>query len=267
MLLVVSTGTALVLLIFARRWIRSSPLRLTGAPRMTAGADRRARAPATRPNLLRSKSSVVYGLTHRGHPECDRVPGCSARSRPRPTAHRSGSAARRQRALLGLLLLARGRPVSVDTLTEELWHGAPPPGAAKTLRVYLSRLRSALADDAVIARPPGHALEVDVGRIDATRFETLLHEGREALARGAAGLAADRLGAALELWRGPALVRCCRRRNAGARGASPERASTRLPGGADRGGARSSAVTRSSSTTSSDSSRSSRFANGSGGSS
>ena len=112
---------------------------------------------------------------------------------------------RRQRALLGLLLLEAGRPVSVDTLTEELWAGAPPPGAAKSLRVYVSRLRSTLAADLVVARPPGYALEVDVDRIDATRFETLLHDGREALGRGAAGLAADRLGAALELWRGHAL--------------------------------------------------------------
>jgi len=112
---------------------------------------------------------------------------------------------RRQRALLALLLLEPGRPISVDRLMEELWHGEPPPGAEKTLRVYVSRLRSALAADAVIARPPGYVLEVEADRIDATRFERLFHEGRDALGRGAAGLAADRLGAALALWRGPAL--------------------------------------------------------------
>ena len=43
-------------------------------------------------------------------------------------------------------------------------------------------------------------------RLDVRRFERLLAEGHEALARGAAGLAADRLGAALALWRGPALA-------------------------------------------------------------
>ncbi len=112
---------------------------------------------------------------------------------------------RRQRALLALLLLEPGRAISVDKLMEELWHGDPPAGAEKTLRVYISRLRSALTDDPVIARPPGYVLEVEADRIDATRFERLLHDGHDALDRGAAGLAADRLGAALALWRGPAL--------------------------------------------------------------
>lgn len=111
---------------------------------------------------------------------------------------------RQQRALLALLLLEPGRPISVDVLTEELWHGKPPPGAAKSLRVYVSRMRSALAADVVVARPPGYALDVEPALIDATRFEALLQEGREALTRGAAGRAADRLVAALELWRGPA---------------------------------------------------------------
>jgi predicted ATPase/DNA-binding SARP family transcriptional activator len=112
---------------------------------------------------------------------------------------------RRQRALLALLLLEPGRPVSVDRLIDDLWHGHPPSGAEKTLRVYVSRLRSALADGVLVARPPGYVLEVEADRVDATRFERLLRDGRDALGRGAAGIAADRLGAALELWRGPAL--------------------------------------------------------------
>ncbi len=113
---------------------------------------------------------------------------------------------RRQRALLALLLLEPGRPVSIERLTEELWQGELPPGAEKTLRVYVSRLRSALAPDAVVAHPPGYLLAAEPARIDATRFERLLREGSAALERGATGLAADRLGAALELWRGPAFA-------------------------------------------------------------
>jgi predicted ATPase/DNA-binding SARP family transcriptional activator len=113
---------------------------------------------------------------------------------------------RRQRALLALLLLDAGRPVSVDKLTDELWHGEPPAGADKTLRVYISRLRSTLADGSLVARPPGYALEIAAERIDATRFERLVREGRDALGREAAGIAADRLAAALALWRGPALA-------------------------------------------------------------
>ena len=112
---------------------------------------------------------------------------------------------RRQRELLALLLLRPGQLVSADTLIDELWRGVPPPGAEGTLRVYVSRLRSALADESLPARAAGYALEVDADRVDVARFEGLLREGRDALARGAAGLAADRLGAALALWRGPAL--------------------------------------------------------------
>ena len=113
---------------------------------------------------------------------------------------------RRQRALLALLLLEPGRPVSSDRLIDELWLGSPPPGAEHALRVYVSRLRSALDDDTISAHAPGYALEIEADRIDAHRFEQLLRDGREALVRGAAGLAADRLGAALALWRGRALA-------------------------------------------------------------
>jgi predicted ATPase len=113
---------------------------------------------------------------------------------------------RRQRALLALLLLDPGRRVSTDRLIDELWPGTPPPGAAKTLRVYVSRLRAALGEEPLLARTPGYVLEIAADRLDARRFEQLLRDGREALARGAAGLAVDRLRGALALWRGPALA-------------------------------------------------------------
>ena len=75
-----------------------------------------------------------------------------------------------------------------------------------TLRVYVSRLRSALGEKTLIARPPGYVLDVESEQVDAWRFERLYREGRDALARGAAGYAADRLGAALALWHGPAFA-------------------------------------------------------------
>src|SRR6185437_12137692 len=112
---------------------------------------------------------------------------------------------RKQQALLALLLLDPGRPTSADALAEELWHGAPPAGWETTLRSYVSRLRRALGADAVDARGGGYVLGVQV-ETDARRFEQLLADGREALERGAAGLAADRLRTALDLWRGPALA-------------------------------------------------------------
>jgi predicted ATPase/DNA-binding SARP family transcriptional activator len=115
-------------------------------------------------------------------------------------------AARRHRALLALLLLNANRVVSPDRLIEELWAGRPPPGAVKTLRAYVSRLRSVVGGEVVRSRPPGYVLEIEPDQLDAHRFERLLDEGREARARGAAEEAAALLREALALWRGAALA-------------------------------------------------------------
>jgi predicted ATPase/DNA-binding SARP family transcriptional activator len=112
----------------------------------------------------------------------------------------------RQRALLALLALDPGRSVPAATVAEELWHGLPPVGAENTLRTYVSRLRQVLGRDAVVSQSGGYALTLDAERLDVCRFERLVREGRDALARGAAGLAAERISAALELWRGRALA-------------------------------------------------------------
>ena len=110
---------------------------------------------------------------------------------------------RRQRALLALLLLEPGRPVSADVLIEELWRGEAPSGATTTLRSYVSRLRTVLGVAAPIAGgSSGYALEVLPQRIDAARFEQLVRQGQDARARGAARAAADGLHEALALWRG-----------------------------------------------------------------
>jgi predicted ATPase/DNA-binding SARP family transcriptional activator len=116
---------------------------------------------------------------------------------------------RRQQALLALLALEPGRPVPTGRLAEELWQGAPPAGAETTLRSYVSRVRQALGRDAVVAQAGGYALALEPECLDVHRFERLVRQGRDALARGAAGLASERLGAALALWRGRALGDVC----------------------------------------------------------
>jgi YVTN family beta-propeller protein len=114
----------------------------------------------------------------------------------------------RQRALLALLLVHAGQIVSRDRLIEELWAGKPPPGASQSLDAYVSRLRKAFreagARDVLATRAPGYVLHA--GEIDAWRFETLVAQGREALAAGEAGRAAELLAGALALWRGPAYI-------------------------------------------------------------
>ena len=110
---------------------------------------------------------------------------------------------RRQRALLALLLVEAGRPLSADSLVEELWHGQPPAGASITLPSYVSRLRAALGPEIAIQNTAsGYILEVSPDQVDAIRFERLVREGVEALARGAARRAAERLRAGLALWHG-----------------------------------------------------------------
>lgn len=114
---------------------------------------------------------------------------------------------RQQRALLAMLVLCQGRPMSAGALAEELWQGRPPGGAGVTLRSYVSRLRRALQESVVLsAGSAGYSLAVAPEKVDAFRFERLAHEGREALARGATRRAAERLSEALGLWRGTALA-------------------------------------------------------------
>src|SRR5205814_383080 len=59
---------------------------------------------------------------------------------------------------------------------------------------------------ALVTRPPGYLLAADPDSIDLERFERLLATGREELTRSNPELAARALGAALALWRGPALA-------------------------------------------------------------
>src|SRR6187551_3653443 len=104
-------------------------------------------------------------------------------------AVREGEALRlggtRQRTLLALLLLERGRAVSPDRLAEGLWQGKPPAGASTTLPTYVSRLRGALGGDGLLhGDTAGYRLDVPAEHIDAERFERLVREGEEALARG-----------------------------------------------------------------------------------
>ena len=113
----------------------------------------------------------------------------------------------KQRAVLALLLVAAGRVVPAERLAEELWNGCPPPGAAGTLRSYVSRLRRLLRPDAaLIARGGGYALAAKPGQLDASGFEQLVGAGRDMLERGETAVAADRFRAALGLWRGRALA-------------------------------------------------------------
>jgi DNA-binding SARP family transcriptional activator/WD40 repeat protein len=115
----------------------------------------------------------------------------------------------RQRALLALLVTHANALVTTERLIEHLFGGAPSHGAANAVHVAVSRLRRALrcGDEALlVTRPGGYVLCLGPDQLDATRFERLLEEGRQAVAAGDPGAGAVRLREALALWRGPALA-------------------------------------------------------------
>jgi WD40 repeat protein/DNA-binding SARP family transcriptional activator len=112
----------------------------------------------------------------------------------------------RQRALLAVLLLNANKPVSAERIAVALWGEDAPPGAAKTVQVYVSRLRKALGDGALLSTTgASYQLAVQPGELDAERFENLVADGRRALKHGRAGEAATILRKALKLWRGQPL--------------------------------------------------------------
>jgi DNA-binding SARP family transcriptional activator len=103
--------------------------------------------------------------------------------------------------LLALLLLHRNEVVAADTLVDELWGERPPATAAKNVQVYVSHLRRALGDGALVTQAPGYVLRVEEGCLDAYRLRALVEEAREL----EPVQASERLREALALWRGPPL--------------------------------------------------------------
>jgi YVTN family beta-propeller protein len=111
-----------------------------------------------------------------------------------------------QRALLAVLLVHRGEPVSSDRLIDALWGERAPASAAKIVQGYVSNLRKVLGEGLLVTRGRAYLLQTELGQTDLDRFESLVAEGRRALQEGDAESAAGRLREALGLWRGPALA-------------------------------------------------------------
>jgi DNA-binding SARP family transcriptional activator len=127
----------------------------------------------------------------------------------------------KQRALVAALALSGGRAVAVDVIVDLLWGDAPPAGVAGTLQAYVSGLRRVLEPDrpprapatVLVTAPPGYALRLSPGALDAERFEKLVDEQHRLVQllspHGPPVLSADDLTActvaleeAVGLWRG-----------------------------------------------------------------
>jgi DNA-binding SARP family transcriptional activator/ABC-type transport system substrate-binding protein/DNA-binding beta-propeller fold protein YncE len=112
---------------------------------------------------------------------------------------------RKRQALLALLILNSGEVVARDRLIDELWGDDPPPTAAKTLQVHVSRLRRELGD-VLVTRGGGYLLAAQPEQVDLARFDRLVTEGRRALAEGQPEHASELLREGLALWRGAPLA-------------------------------------------------------------
>ena len=115
---------------------------------------------------------------------------------------------------LALLLLRANRIVDTTAIIDELWGDNPPRSAVTTTQTYIYQLRKSFAqassevdvDGLILTQAPGYGLRLDREQLDVAEFEHLAAEGSRLLTQGHAEAAADRLRAALALWRGPALA-------------------------------------------------------------
>lgn len=118
--------------------------------------------------------------------------------------------AAREEAVLGILLLHPNEVVSTERLIDELWGSSPSSTAAKTVQVYISRLRRALqaasGDQVVATRAPGYVVQLEPEQLDAARFERLVAHARAEAAEENPERAAETFRRALSLWRGRALA-------------------------------------------------------------
>jgi DNA-binding SARP family transcriptional activator len=114
------------------------------------------------------------------------------------------------RSLLACLLVRPGQLVPTESLIFELWGDNPPSTANNMVSIYVHRLRKEVIGDAegriLVRQAPGYLLRVAPGDVDIQVFEALVGQGRSELAAGREDRAAELLGEALGLWRGPLLT-------------------------------------------------------------
>lgn len=111
--------------------------------------------------------------------------------------------------LLAMLVLNAERVVPTEQLIAALWD-EPPASVTGQLQQLVSKLRRVIAAQpgaaaSVRHHSPGYVLRLATATSDLATFEAHAARGRAELAAGRAADAARSFGAALALWRGPAL--------------------------------------------------------------
>lgn len=112
----------------------------------------------------------------------------------------------KRRALLAILLLQRGQPISRERLIELLWGENAPDSAEESLFAHVSRLRRDIGKDRIRSVPGGYLLAVREEELDVLRFERDVEAGRRALAAQRWADASGVLAKALGQWQGSALA-------------------------------------------------------------
>ncbi|MFE3200142.1 BTAD domain-containing putative transcriptional regulator [Embleya sp. NPDC059237] len=117
----------------------------------------------------------------------------------------------RQRAVLALLLVARGGIITSDRLVDAVWGGSPPPRAQGALHAYVSHLRRRLEPGRearsrsgfIVSEGSGYVLRIPDEAVDAWCFEQSL---RHAATITDPAEVVRVLEGGLALWRGPAFA-------------------------------------------------------------
>ena len=112
----------------------------------------------------------------------------------------------KQRALLALLALQRGQPVSADRLIDVLWGDGQAANPANALQAQIGQLRRTLGPAAILTSEAGYALTAGPDEVNVVRFEQLVAKGQRLAADGEMEPASAALGEALGLRRGEPLA-------------------------------------------------------------
>jgi DNA-binding SARP family transcriptional activator len=113
-----------------------------------------------------------------------------------------------QRALLALLLLHIGEPVSKEEAVRALWGDAAPKFAEGTVRTYVYQLRRKVTEVAGLQRVTlqshsgGYLLTANGATIDACRLQQSIEDSRNARRRGDLRGTVQLLRESLTLWHG-----------------------------------------------------------------
>jgi len=117
------------------------------------------------------------------------------------------------RVLLAVLAQSANRVVPAAALIEALWQEEPTRQRERNLHAQIYQLRRRLSEleplrtnSRLVTREPGYLLQLAADELDLMLFTDLAARGRQSARAGDPAAAADLIGQALALWRGPALA-------------------------------------------------------------